>query len=376
MGLDVLFWIVVLTWMTKRGAEDVLYAVKGQTPPRHRERMERIKRGESQARYGARGWLDDATEDFLRANTQWRRSRAAKKAAERLSVPIDDMVDVVREDRHENRPPAFPTGGPLCPVCLVTTVPAGEECPTCTFWKELDEANERREAEWKAGMRPTGDYEEPTCVQCRETPAQPGSARCAGCDRREEAEAEMRKPTNRDDEDELTADDVLNALAGPGGLFAGGVNPPKCSWHQKPMQQVDGQLVCPACIHIVPQQPAATDDRPDARIYQFPTVKTIEEITMATSEVTGLSTALAFAAQTAAVHASFSSAGTENYVAALAQHGVGDGTIGSARDAMEKSAIAAAAWEQHRDDLAAQHTVKEAYQGSPDAGNKEFLLNG
>jgi hypothetical protein len=119
------------------------------------------------------------------------------------------------------------------------------------------------------------------------------------------------------------------------------------------------------------------DTRPDAVIYQFPNPKKIEkEIRMATSEVTGLSTALAFAQTAADAHASFATGGTEGYTGALAQHGVGDGCIGSAREAQEASSIAAAKWAKHHEDLTAQLNVKEAYQGSPDAGDKRFLLNG
>ncbi|MFC6017819.1 hypothetical protein ACFP2T_16580 [Plantactinospora solaniradicis] len=119
------------------------------------------------------------------------------------------------------------------------------------------------------------------------------------------------------------------------------------------------------------------DTRPDAVIYQFPNPKKIEkEIRMATSEVTGLSTALAFAQTAADAHASFATGGTEGYTGALAQHGVGDGCISSAKEAQEASSIAAAKWAKHHEDLTAQLNVKEAYQGNPDAGNKQFLLNG
>lgn len=301
MGLEVLFWIVLLTYVTKRSAEDVLHAVKGTPNPRHQARMERIKRGESQARYGVRGWLDDATEDFLRANTQWRRTRAAQRAAKRLDVPLDDLAEAVREDR-----PA--------PRQQERNVDREEAQRITAEW----EAEQRREAEWRRDMKPIGDDPKPTCMGCLKVPAQTGSVYCLPCD-------------------------VAR------GYYS------------------DGEATQPT----TPEP----DNRPTARIYPFPIRNIEKEITMANSEVTGLSTAIAYARDVAKAHESFSTSGAEGYVGALEQGGNGAEVIGSAREAMEASAIAAQRWAAHREVLERQMTVKEAYQSQPDAGDKQFVVN-
>lgn len=147
----------------------------------------------------------------------------------------------------------------------------------------------------------------------------------------------------------------------------------------------NGGTACPVCDPPpdrdetpVPQQPTPqrTDDSPTARIYQFPNPKHVEkEITMANSEVTGLSTAIAYADAVSKAHESFTSSGAEGYIGALEQGGNGPEVVASAREAMEASSIATEKWAAHREVLAQQMTVKEAYQSQPDAANKDFLLN-
>ncbi|MDM4723260.1 hypothetical protein QTQ03_28040 [Micromonospora sp. WMMA1363] len=264
--------------------------------------MERIRRGESQSRYGVRGWLDDATEDFLRANTGWRRSRAAKKAAQRLNVPVDDMVDVVREprpvsERRRDRHPTDPNNTRNCATCEGSVVLDGRPCPRCLAEQQRRNAEweeqQRRNAEWKDGMRPIGDVERPTCVRCRVTYAQPGSANCPACDR-----AEGNYPT----------------------------------------------------------------DTPTARIYLFPDVKKIEkEIDMANAEVTGLPTAIAYAAEVAATHQQFNS---EGYAGALQRLGFGDTVLSLEGEAREASATATAKWTALAEEMQKFHGGREFYQSN------------
>lgn len=416
MGLDVLFWIVVLTWMAKRGVEDVTHALRGTTPPRHRERMERIKRGESQSRYGVRGWLDDATEDFLRANTQWRRSRSARKAAARLNVPIDDMVEVVREPRRD-RDPYDPNGTRNCPTCKGEVVLDGRPCPRCLAEQQ------RRNAEWEAehgrwdARRKPGEPEWLTpgfdevaflaegarkCPRCQVgllAEMSDGSTRCPHCEPFDVAREapEFVRATEKQKEDPMpdpTAEDVLGGLMGPGGLFTG-LNAPMCRRCGGVQKLVDGQVVCdctptdsrgrcPDCGAPNPfgtpcqqHNPPTDDDTPTARIYQFPNINQFEkEITMANTEVTSLATAMAYAELASKAHESFATAGAEPYVANLENAGMTGEAVGSAREAAEASATAAAKWAAHRALLEQQMTVKEAYQSQPDAANKDFLLQG
>ncbi|MFE9955819.1 hypothetical protein [Micromonospora sp. NPDC005299] len=125
-----------------------------------------------------------------------------------------------------------------------------------------------------------------------------------------------------------------------------------------------------------PQPPTIPDNRPLAPVIpMFPNPKQIEkEITMASSEVTGLSTAMAFADAAASAHNSFATAGAEGYVGALESGGMGGAAVGSAREAMEASGVAAAKWSAHKSELERQMNVKEAYQGQQDAADKDFLL--
>ncbi|MFI5833234.1 hypothetical protein ACIA5A_06105 [Micromonospora sp. NPDC051300] len=105
-------------------------------------------------------------------------------------------------------------------------------------------------------------------------------------------------------------------------------------------------------------------------IPMFPILK---ETAMPNAEITGLPTAIAFAQGMANAHRAASTAGGEQYVAALRSFEVGDGTIATVASARELSAQAAAAWERAADEIGKQNTVKEAYQAVPDAGNKRFV---
>lgn len=277
MGLEVLFWIWVLTWMTKTAATDVLHAVKGTPNPRYELKKQRAaaagRQVKGQPRYATREWAADLYSDALAAHTEKRR-----KAAKAKAQPVDDMVDVVREPH-----PHDPNNTRYCPTCWGSVVVDGKPCPDCLARQQ------QRNAEWDAR---------------HETPEPP-----------------------------------------------------------------------------VPPQPEpspepAPDDRPLAPVIpMFPNPKQIEkEITMASSEVTGLSTAMAFADAAASAHNSFATSGAEGYVGALESGGMGGAAVGSAREAMEASGVAAAKWSAHKAELERQMTVKEAYQGQQDAAAKEFLL--
>ena len=135
---EVLIVIWVLTWMIKTATTDVIYSIKGQIPPRHRERMARIEAGSTeQRRYGVRGWAADLWDDGLRANTEWRRHRAARRAEARRQTPIDDLAELVREAQDVPKPdhigaknneqPTTPVGKP--PVESATDEPAKTSAP-------------------------------------------------------------------------------------------------------------------------------------------------------------------------------------------------------------------------------------------------------
>ena len=96
--------------------------------------------------------------------------------------------------------------------------------------------------------------------------------------------------------------------------------------------------------------------------------------TQQSGEVTGLTSAIAYAEAVAAAHEAHASGGGESYMASLGQAQVGPETVASAGRAQEMSQNAAAAWRNHAAKLREQVAAKEATTN--ETGNKEFLLNG
>jgi len=97
-----------------------------------------------------------------------------------------------------------------------------------------------------------------------------------------------------------------------------------------------------------------------------------KEANMATTgEVTGLSSAIAYAEAMANAHRSH--AGSEGYVASLANFEVGQGDIEKVQSAMEASNNAASMWAAAAASIKeSNNATKEAYMTSPNAGNKQF----
>lgn len=145
MGLDVLFWILVLTWLVKTAAADVLYAVSGKPNPRYELKKQKARAAgqpvKGQPRYGTRDWAADLWSDALAAHTHRRRTKAVK------AKPVDDMLDVakVRPGPKKGEPEwltpdpgegdLLAKGLPLCPRCnlgLLAPLSNGESrCPVC-----------------------------------------------------------------------------------------------------------------------------------------------------------------------------------------------------------------------------------------------------
>lgn len=339
MGLDVLFWIWVLTWMAKTAATDVLHAVKGTPNPRYELKKQRAAQAgqpvKGQPRYGTREWLSDLYSDALAAHTEKRRAAAKAKGQ-----PVDDIVELVREPRPvpAQRHPHDPNNTRNCPTCKGEVVLDGRPCPNCLAEQQ------RRNAEWEA------QHGEPEWL----TP----------------------DPDELDGSTSVVHDDQHPYCLEPCGPTCGrfGWVCGSCGTEKKDfVSQAEAEKSHRA--HLCP--PTASDSQPTARIYQFPNVQQIEkEINMSNPEVTGLSTAIAFADQASTAHTSFATTGAEGYVGALERGGNAGEVIDSAREAMEASGIAADKWAAHRAKLQEQLNLKEAYQAQPDAADKEFLLNG
>ncbi|WFE45288.1 hypothetical protein [Verrucosispora sp. WMMD1129] len=396
--ISIMLLAAVLTKMVTTHREDLEYARRGQESPRHKMKMARFRAAQqagqagvrAPARPGASGYLAelwyDAWEDLGEYRRRKRQERKDGEQAQRAEEqrqreeslrqwsrrtlntrrdgrPVDDMVDVAG---------VRPTPGPgLCPVCLITAVPSGEDCPTCKFWRESNEATDRKLAE--AERQPGGP-----AAAAQDEPAPEPRRAWRSPEEQDEAIRRLQQvasQTLKDDDpemwkrthvaDDLTADDVLpNLLNGPAGA-----GHPNCDRCLKFYRVEDGRMVCDCT-----SEPA--DTRPLAPVIPlFPSSKHVEEIAMS-NEVTGLSTALAFAEAASNAHQSFATTGAEGYVGALESGGNSGEVLTSAREAMEASGIAADKWAAHQAVLAKQMNLKEGYADNPDAADKGFLLNG
>ena len=91
-----------------------------------------------------------------------------------------------------------------------------------------------------------------------------------------------------------------------------------------------------------------------------------------TGETAGLGSAIRFA-EGMANSMRDAATRTETSVASLTGSEVGSGPIAALQQAMEAAANAASAYEHAKTELEKQLSVKEAYDATPDAGNKQFL---
>jgi hypothetical protein len=104
------------------------------------------------------------------------------------------------------------------------------------------------------------------------------------------------------------------------------------------------------------------------------TRKDSNDMTDAPSEVSGLSSAQNYAAQMSA-RMSDQVPRTESFVASLTGADVSGEAVDAAVRAQELSAACSQAWAEANEALQRQNVVKEAYQSTPEAGNKEFVTS-
>lgn len=202
-------------------------------------------------------------------------------------------------------------------------------------WEDLGEHRRRVRQERKDGTRPTRRQRAKAIVAWARKPL------------RKKAEQPVAGPV----------DDMVDHV---GVRAAADVPPPVDPWANEPTVEIKPEPVR-----------AVTDDRPDAKILQFPNIKEIKN--MSGAETRGLGAAIAFANAAAEAYASYAQNACEVYMAALRNAKVGDNCIALAAQAAESSGVAAAKWKAHAESLVAQTTVTEAYRAVPDAGDKEFV---
>ncbi|MGW1059375.1 hypothetical protein [Micromonospora rubida] len=339
--MEILIWIWVLTWMFKTAATDVLHAAKGTTNPRYElKKQKAIAAGKPvkvQSRYGTREWAADLYSDALVAHTERRRAKAAKPQ------PVDDMLDLtgVRPDPPEaggsiperptaGRPPRpGRSGRPGTPDPAIPTDPAYYRRPNGPL-VACGHCNTSVAANYRLTRTIRG-----TTVQV-----------CLAC-------------AERIDGGDLTVPDGMAPPRRHVGIPA--QNPPAADNDTTP---------APGPATPLTPEPTGEPSKLATVIPMFPIMK---ESTMANAEITGLPTAIAFAEGMANAHKAASTAGGEQYVAALRGFEVGDGPIATVQHAREMSTQAAAAWERAAAEMKKQTAVKEAYQAVPDAGNKRFV---
>lgn len=334
--MEILFWIWVLTWMTKTAAQDVLYAVSGRPNPRYQLKLARAqsagKPAGSAPRYGTRDWLADLYSDALVAHTARRRAKSKK-------TPVDDMVALVQE----------PAPQPVAPR------PAPRPSP------QQDPQPAERPAPQPSPQPAPKAPEEPKHY---EPPIPDGII--------------------------TTARQVINEVDphGRGGLAAWDK---ACEQVEKEHPNADPETIERAVNKAIqdryadpkwqrhrdlrlPPPPESTPTFPRSNVIPFPTTRKIKEAVM-TNEATGLPTAIAYAEAAAEAHQTFATSGSEGYVGALQNMGMSGESVATAQEAQEASQIAAEKWAAHKAHLERQLAGREFYQNNPDAANKTALLS-
>lgn len=332
----------LIIWILKNAAVDVTSAVKGTPNPRYEYKMAKAKAAGQHAptppRYGGRQWWNDFYSDALEAQTKWRRERSARKDAEkakreeqkRRDTPVDEMLGVIAD-----KPPARKMSDPdeWLNDREVPTLPATRcrKCGHLTVNLALADGHER-------------------CIEC-------GWQHPEGCDGNHKVRVDWGSGPIRCQ--------VCNgALVENNGQWVhppDAVCPPPLSPRDKPTDTAQ------------PAAPAANGATRLAPVVNlFPNAK---ETTMGNAEATGLMSAIAFAENVDATHRSFAADGGETYLRTLAEMGMGDSHISSAREAMEASTVAAEKWAAHAEGLKSQLGGREFYQSNPDAADKQALIN-
>lgn len=397
-----IFWAVV--WICKNAAEDVMGAVKGRPSPRRVRQLKRIEESGGTPGYGVGGYARDFVDDFLRERTAKRREMAEKrKAAELAEVPQAEAKQVATftpqaEDRHvdplgifdDSRQPKegevhFEEGTraryryedgvwwkthnvdgteiPLCPACGRYRYKAiGDGCGNC---------------------RPLMGPEHYTvCARCNylNGPTAQAPFTCPSCGAGDE-HLEPADPPAKEEQPSPSVAPVIPIFSPPASRTSEG-EPMTDRWgpegdpaiaQRRSPDGLRGQ-VADYVSDMHQNHPEVWGNQSGAQA-AAPTAKptaTTQEGPAMTTEVTGLATAIQYAEGVAAAHVAHST-DAETFASSLAGNGVGDDTVGLVAQAQEASAAAADAWQSVADTLHGHTGVKEAYDATPDAGDKEFV---
>jgi hypothetical protein len=326
-------WLIV--WMLKNAAMDVMYASSGKPNPRYQAKMAKARAAgladPAQHRYGSRDWFADLLSDGLQAQTDWRRRKAEQK---RQARELAEAETVEPGDGPGGRPVGDPVDKPVAqPV---------DDGDWIDDWTDQDgpddgfvHANSSYITKEGAGK---------WSWTCR-------NPKCAGkgfdFDTEEQAQDGARRH---------------RCLPSAGGTQTSG---PAAGGAPGPEQQQS------------PRPSASPTDRSTAKVIPFPNQQ--QEAAVSTdvnSEVVGLDQSIAYARSLATFAGEHGPAGNEGYIGHLTGAKVAGDGLSTAAEMQEAFATAQAAAEAHATELEKQKQVQEAYDAAPDAGDKDFQMEG
>lgn len=300
------FTILFIAWvLTQWVTGDAPYALRGKMPPKHLERMERLRRGESvPLRYGLGDYLHDLWAMALKADVERRQRKAAKKR----EVPNSDVPAPATVGGGQEKAPASavvpdPTSGPAAPT----------------------------------GPSTRPDRPDPT-----------GADRHPG----------HRKPAPEPQPSDLNGDRPKPAMPPADVTPAASTDTTQPVRSATEADRSGPSVLAPVIPFPTPQGDQMSNSNPSG-----------------VTEVTGLSSAVAYAEGVAKTHAEHG--GAEGFVSSLGTFECGPATIAKVMEAREASINAAAKWGAAAAALKENNeAVREAYAASGgEAGNKSFATS-
>lgn len=341
--------ILFIAWLiTKAIASDAPYALRGKMPPKHLERMERLRRGEPvPLRYGLGDYLHDLWSMALQADLARRQRKAKEKQDTELDgkVPTPDELAPPAASGDPDEPPKGaavpdPEQGPAVPEELPPVVDHGrpddgvrDTCAGCTGCDRCKPAKEGRSERFRW-----------TCARC-------GKRSGRGFPTAEIAEGDFDfhecglRLRNFDEQEPPPS------------------RPPK---QKTDSDKSNGQVI------PFPAPPPAQHPNPQGEPMNTNTTDDVNQA--GTSEVTGLASAVQYTKGVAAAHASHGAG--EAFVSSLRAFKVGEGDVALVQQAQEASRNAAAMWQAAADALINHNSgVREAYQAAPEAGDRQFVTS-